>query len=316
MPNVTARAAASSIAKRVLAIRAAFGRDSERRYPVNRLALGPERFAACGDHAYCRIGTQQRIGQARRCVDHMLAIVEHNHDLLRTERVRRGLRRCRARNEFKPECGGDGDRDEVRIGQRRQLGGPDPIGERRQLLSCDLEAKPRLADASGAGQGDQAVGGAKAQDLGQLGVTADQFGNLLRQVRGRAGWHGRRFSHFRGRLGIRRRRGGADLSGELVSASSGRADQVAVRREHLAQCRDVDLQIILFDDPAGPNALHQRILADDSAARLDQCHQHVERARSKFHRPIVGKQLASIGQNPETAELDCRRGNGCGTHGN
>ena len=183
-----------AIAKRVLAIRAAFRGDSERRYPVNPLALRPERLAAGGDHPHCRVGAQQRLGHSRRRVDHMLAIVEHKHELLRAERVRDGLRRCRARSEFEPERGSDGDRDEVGIGQRRQLDGPNPIGEFRQQVSCDLKAEPGLADASGAGQGDEAMGGAEVQDLGQLGVAADQFGNRLRQVRGRAGWRGRRFA--------------------------------------------------------------------------------------------------------------------------
>src|ERR1700719_4529427 len=40
-----------AVAKRVLADRATFCRDSERRYPVNPLTLYPEWLAAGGDHA-------------------------------------------------------------------------------------------------------------------------------------------------------------------------------------------------------------------------------------------------------------------------
>ena len=118
-----------AIAKRVLTGRATFRGNSERRYQVNPLAPDPEWFAACGDHPHCRIYAQQRLGHSCRRIDHMLAIVEHKHELLRTERIRDGLRRYLTRSEFEPERGGDGDRDEVGIGQRRQLGGPDPIGE-------------------------------------------------------------------------------------------------------------------------------------------------------------------------------------------
>ena len=101
------------------------------------------------------------------------------------ERVRDAMRRRRARSEFEPERGGDGDRDEVGIGERRELDDPDPVGKFRQQVSCDLEAEPRLADAAGAGQRDEAMGGAEVQDLVELGVAADQFGNRLRQVRRR-----------------------------------------------------------------------------------------------------------------------------------
>ncbi len=66
-----------AVAKRILAIRATFCGDSERRYRVNPLALCPEGLAASGDHARRRVGAQQRLGHPCRCVDHMLAIVEH-----------------------------------------------------------------------------------------------------------------------------------------------------------------------------------------------------------------------------------------------
>src|ERR1700722_17655307 len=72
-----------AVAQRVLAIRATFPGESERRYQVNPLALCPEWLAAGGDHARCRVGAQQRFSHARRCVDHMLAVVEHQHELLR-----------------------------------------------------------------------------------------------------------------------------------------------------------------------------------------------------------------------------------------
>jgi hypothetical protein len=47
------------------------------------------------------------------------------------------------------------------------------------------EGEPRLADAAGAGQGDEPMRGGKAQDFAQLIVPADQLGNRLRQFRWR-----------------------------------------------------------------------------------------------------------------------------------
>jgi hypothetical protein len=74
------------------------------------------------------------------------------------------------------------------------------------------------------------------------------------------------------------------------------------------------LQIIFLDNPARPDALNQRILADDRSTSVDQRHHHVKRARAEFQRPIVSEQLAAVQQDPEPAELEyCWR---IGSHGN
>src|SRR5258708_6678700 len=78
----------------ILAIRATFCGDRERRYRVNPLALCPKRLAAGGDHPRCRVGAQQRLGHPRRRVDHMLAIVEHQHELLRAKQLMLVLDNC------------------------------------------------------------------------------------------------------------------------------------------------------------------------------------------------------------------------------
>jgi len=72
----------SAVAKRVLAICAIFCWYSERRYRVNPFPFCAERLAASGDHSRCRICAQQRLSHPRRYVDHVLAIVEHEHELL------------------------------------------------------------------------------------------------------------------------------------------------------------------------------------------------------------------------------------------
>src|SRR5271166_1113892 len=67
---------------------ATFWGDSERRHQISPFAIYPEWLAAGGDHARCRVGAQQRFGHLRRCMDHMFAVVEHEHELLRAECAR------------------------------------------------------------------------------------------------------------------------------------------------------------------------------------------------------------------------------------
>ena len=90
---------------------------------------------------------------------------------------------------------------------------------------------------------------------------------------------------------------------EFVTSPGDRADQVAVRPEGSTQRRDLRLQIIFLNNPARPDTLNQRVLAHHGPSRLDQGHQQVKRATAKFHPPIVGKQFASLHQDPETAEV-------------
>ena len=59
----------------------------------------------------------------------MLAIVEHEEQPLRAEHVRDTLGRDCTPGKLEPEGPGHRDRDESRIGQRRQLGDPHPVGK-------------------------------------------------------------------------------------------------------------------------------------------------------------------------------------------
>jgi len=56
----------------------------------------------------------------------MLAIVEHQQELLRGERIRDAFGQCNVIGEFESECRGDGDRHEVGMRERRELDDPDP----------------------------------------------------------------------------------------------------------------------------------------------------------------------------------------------
>src|ERR1700736_3039713 len=189
----------------------------------------------------------------------MLAIVEHEQELLRGERIRDAIRRCNVTAEIETERGGDGDRHEVGIRQRRELDRPNPVDEFGQQVPGDLEAETRLPDPSSTRQGDQTVGGGEAQDLLELQIAADQFGNRLRYVRHWAGRGGDRHGRLCNRPRMRPRLKRADLAGELVASSGNRADQVAIRSEGVAQSRDLDVQAALLDDPVRPDTLYQRL---------------------------------------------------------
>src|SRR5260370_35041626 len=99
---------------------------------------------------------------------------------------------------------------------------------------------------------------------------------------------------------IRARRSDADLAGELITAPGDRPDEIAVRAESGAQCRNLNLQIVLLDDAIRPYALHHSALADDRSLRIDQCHEHVKSAPADLDWSSVGKELAAVRPNLET----------------
>jgi hypothetical protein len=123
-----------------------------------------------------------------------------------------------------------------------------------------------------AGQGNKPTRRGKAQDLAQFVVPANQLGNRLRQVRWRQDRSGLRCRERRAGALVRARRQNADLAGELVTPPGDRVDQLALHPESGAQCRNLGVQIFLLDDPIGPHARHQRVLADDLTARVYQRH--------------------------------------------
>ena len=94
----------------------------------------------------------------------------------------------------------------------------------------------------------------------------------------------------------------ADLAGELIAASSNRADQLPLRSEGGAQRRNLDLEGVLLNDPVRPGARHQLVFADNGTMRLDQCQQQVEGTAAELDWLVVGKQLTAKRQHLETAE--------------
>jgi hypothetical protein len=78
----------------------------------------------------------------------------------------------------------------------------------------------------------------------------------------------------------------------------------AVLVERLAQRRDMDVDVALFDDTAGPQPCHKLVLANDLAFRCGQRAQNVERAAVQPHQHLIAPQFAPAEAEPETAEAD------------
>jgi hypothetical protein len=62
-------------------------RGSEGWHGVDPLSVYVERLAGCCNDVCRRIGAQQRLAHRRRCIDDMLAIVEHDEELFAAQRI-------------------------------------------------------------------------------------------------------------------------------------------------------------------------------------------------------------------------------------
>ena len=116
----------------------------------------------------------------------------------------------------------------------------------RQEPARRRKSEPRLADAAGAGQGDEPMCRGKAQDLAENVIPANQLGNRLGQVRRRQlsgdppvgmGFSGigMRGGYCCAGLGLPAAVYGLDVGRKLLTASGHRTDQIAIRTESRAQ---------------------------------------------------------------------------------
>ena len=84
-----------------------------------------------------------------------------------------------------------------------------------------------------------------------------------------------------------------------------------LRPQHLPQCADLHLQIVLFDHETGPDEVEQLVLRDQPIAPLDERQQHVERPRAEWGRRTVGSQLAGGRTQLEAAKAVDGSHGGC-----
>lgn len=105
------------------------------------------------------------------------------------------------------------------------------------------------------------------------------------------------------------RRGAARLidqgHGEAVSDARHRRNRIGA--EHLAQTRDLHLQVRLLDDEVRPNPVHQLLLANEPVSALDQRFQQVEGPRSQSDAVPVAQEAALRGAQLESTESKVSR---------
>ncbi len=241
----------------------------------------------------------------------MLAVVDDEEELLGLERGRQGLdRRSRpAQSDAQDLC--DDGADQLAVTEWSELGEPDAVGVATEQVVAGRDRKTRLADPAGAGQRHQPMPLQPRRDLGEVGVPADQAGQLLWKIvpgDTDAGGRGRRCCLACRRHHRSLRCACALHRGHEAIAAPGDGDQealaVARARQYLAQRRDVHLDIVLLHHHAGPDLGHQLILGDQLAVAPHQRQQDIEGALAERHRHAVRQQLASRDQQTERSELE------------
>lgn len=98
-----------------------------------------------------------------------------------------------------------------------------------------------------------------------------------------------------------------DLANELVTAPRHSANQIAIALERPANGGDLRFESVLLDDPVGPDALDQGILADHPAVGFYQRHQHIEGSSRELGRRAIAQDVSTIRSDLPTTELEDRR---------
>ena len=172
---------------RLLAItRLAGVRDRHRRHRVDGFARNPHRFAARREDGHPWRVAQQPLRQPRAGLEHVLAVVEdQQHGPVAQVRDERVDDRQAA---LLPDAERRRDRlrHEARIRDRRELDEPRAVGEAVEHVGRELERQPRLADAPGAEQRQQARPLERLPRFVELVLAPDERRRLNRQVVGRA----------------------------------------------------------------------------------------------------------------------------------
>ena len=152
-------------------------RHGQGRHGEDLLALDAEHVPAGGEDAQPRGGGQQLAGQHRAGIGEVLAVVEHHQEALRLE-VGREIGGRIGRDLAQLERVGHGVREQLGIVEGGELDEPHAVGEGAADLGGHPECESGLADAPGAGEGEQAAGGQHPPRLGELATPPHEAGHL------------------------------------------------------------------------------------------------------------------------------------------
>ena len=201
------------------------------------------------------------------------AAAQHGHDALAQRALAADVHAEHAR---------DGGADEVAGAERRQLDPPGTVGEALADARGDALRQARLAHPAGAGDGDDGVAMEQFLDREQVGVPAEERRVVSRQVGPQAAGLGRRAAARPTDADTSGRRGAERRQGEPVAAAGDGRDRV--RAEHLAQRRDLHLQVVFLDHQPGPDAIEEFALGQQALAAVDQREQQIEGPRAERDR--------------------------------
>ena len=118
----------------------------------------------------------------------LLEVVEHQQQVAVAQGVDQAFDEGAVARLADAECLGDDRRDEVGVGQRRQVDEGDTVGEHAADLRGDAQRQPGFAHPARPGQGDQAHRGPAEQgdDQRHLALPPDEGGERRGQRRAEA----------------------------------------------------------------------------------------------------------------------------------
>jgi hypothetical protein len=182
--------------------------------------------------------------------------------------------------------------DERRLLNRRQGDEDDSPADIGDQPGSDLQCQPRLAAPARPRQRDETRAASQhAAQLAQLSLATDELRALLGQaVRDR----GRRCRGSRYRV-VR-----VEHRGEPIPSPRNRCHRL--RPQHLAQRRDLHLEVVFLNDQTRPDQIEQFVLADVPMAPFDQRHQYIESASAQLGGHPADEQLSRLGLHLEASE--------------
>ena len=114
-------------------------RDIERRNAKHPLTVHAERLARRRDQLDAGTRPDQRVGEFRHCVDHVLAVVEEHQHAAGRERLDEHVAHRPRRVFAHPKNGGDGRGDAIRLTHRSELNQPHTVPGTVERVRRDLQ---------------------------------------------------------------------------------------------------------------------------------------------------------------------------------
>jgi hypothetical protein len=148
------------------------------------LAIQVERNTAGYQGSHRRRVAEQGFQDTRARIDDLLEIVQHDEELLLAQVLQKAVER-------RASCIGPGAKDcrdllrhELVIGQGGEVDKEHPVAKSGEALRRNLQPEPRFTRAARTGQGDDTVCGQQLRDPRDLVLSADEPGQLRRQIVG------------------------------------------------------------------------------------------------------------------------------------